>query len=127
MQTARARRKGGPGRSCDLLLLRALGRPRRRPMSIMPTQTRRSQHRPDNCPAWCLTHIEGDTSILHMSQDNIVETTAYGEIGEVHLSIEQGEHHTDGAGIIAIRMDDKPMTPTEALELAPALTFLPRR
>lgn len=96
-------------------------------MSSIPTQTQPIQHRPDTCPAWCLTHIEGDTSILHMSDDTVVELTAYGELHELNLSVEQGEHHENGHGIVAIRLNDNPMTPTEALELAAALNFLAQK
>lgn len=96
-------------------------------MTIMQIQDRPSEQPAVSCPPWCFAHIPGDTSVLHCGDENVVELSAYGELHDVHLTLEQGEHLEDGQGIVAIRMNDNPMTPTEALELAAALTHLAQR
>lgn len=96
-------------------------------MSIMPhLDPDQSRAVPTLCPPWCIVHIPGD-QILHEGDDFAVETNGHGEQGEVHVTIEQPEHHERGLGKPVIRLTeagDVAMTPGEALELAAQLTHL---
>lgn len=92
-------------------------------MTILACAPVAHQHRLDvaTCPSWCAEHIPGD-QILHVGDEATLDLTGHGEHHTLHLVVEQG-----GQEQPAIRMDDDPMTPDEALHLAGLLILAARR
>jgi hypothetical protein len=69
------------------------------------------------CPPGCGGHVNGE---VHISVDQVVVATAYGERREIYVSRELDAQ----VGVPAVRVQnagDTPMSPAEALQLGLAL------